>query len=28
VASAANAPIELPNDYDAVRRRLQAAVPA
>jgi threonine synthase len=28
VASAGNAPIELPNDYDAVRRSLETAVPA
>jgi threonine synthase len=28
VASAGNVPIELPNDYDAVRRTLDAAVPA
>ena len=28
IASSGNAPIELPNDYDAVRRALQSAVPA
>jgi threonine synthase len=28
VASAGNLPIELPNDYDAVRRSLETAVPA
>jgi threonine synthase len=28
LASAGNAPIELPNDYDAVRRTLDSAVPA
>jgi threonine synthase len=28
VASSGNPPIELPNDYDAVRRALETAVPA
>jgi len=28
IASSGNAPIELPNDYDAVRRALESAVPA
>jgi threonine synthase len=28
IASSGNSPIELPNDYDAVRRTLQSAVPA
>jgi threonine synthase len=28
IASSGNTPIELPNDYDAVRRALESAVPA
>ena len=28
ITSAGNTPIELPNDYDAVRRTLENAVPA
>jgi len=28
IAASGNSPIELPNDYDAVRRTLQSAVPA